>query len=69
MASLEQDVRNLEIADQRDMVGKFDLRNLKTGHPNLRAVKNIIKLSARRPARMGGLAVAVGISQIRGRQE
>jgi len=67
--AVNPEIGDFKITDQRRMVGKFDPRNLKTGHNNLRAVKNIIELSSRGPAGMGGLAVAVGISQIRSGKE
>ena len=62
-------IRNFKVTNQGRMVGIFYLRYLKMGHSNLRAVKNIIELSSRRPAGVGGLAVAVGISQTSGGKE
>lgn len=52
---------NFKITYQWGMVREFDLWYLKMGHLNFRAMKNIVELSSRGPAGMGGLPVAVGI--------
>ena len=54
-------VDNLEFTYQGRMIGEFNLGYLKIADFYLRAVKNVIKLSARCAAGVRGLSVAVGI--------
>ena len=51
------------------MIGEFDLGDLKIVDFYLRTVEDVIQLSARSPAGVRGLTVAVGIFQPGGRQK
>ena len=60
---------DLEITDERHVIGKFHLRYLERGDVDLRAVEYVVQLSPGGAAGMGRFTVAVGIFQAGGRQE
>ncbi len=51
------------------MIGEFNLGDLKIADFYFGTVKDVVQLSARRPAGVGGLSIAVGIFQPGGRQK